>query len=107
AVVLLKKVVARESNWGDYGPWRDLIEASAEAGDRPAALAACRELHRLAPVLHHRCLLAEHLLAAGEKAAARQVPQGGLEEYQYLSGRSRRRDRPWVGRARQLLAQTG
>ena len=50
---------------------------------------------------------AEHLLKAGEKAEARQVMEQGLDDYQYLTGPSRRRDRRWVGKAKQLRQQAG
>jgi hypothetical protein len=88
AVPLLEKVVARHPSWREYEAWQTLVQVRTEA-------------------LEHRCLLAEHLLAAGEKNEARQVVEQGLDEYRYLSGHSRRRDRRWVGKAKQLLSQSG
>jgi hypothetical protein len=107
AVERLRKLVARQPAWGDYEAWRALVAAHQEAGDPPAAVAACRELARIAPELRHRCLLAERLLDAGDKGEARHVVEQGLEDYRYLGSASRRRDRRWVGQAKQLLKQIG
>jgi hypothetical protein len=50
-------------------------------------------------------LLARHLLGTGEKTEAGQVVRQALEEYRYAAGLSRRRDRRWAGKARQLLRE--
>ena len=42
-----------------------------------------------------------------EKAEARKIAEQGLEDYHYLTGPSRRRDRPWVSKAKQLLKEAG
>jgi hypothetical protein len=102
AVPVLIRLVTRQANWGDYTAYRTLIEVCDEAKDPAAALAHSRELARVAPSLHHRCLLAEHLLETGETTEALTVIEQGLEEYRYLSGPSRSRDRRWVGKAKQL-----
>jgi hypothetical protein len=107
AVPVLQKLVKHQPGWGDYSAWRMLVEVSQEAGDRAATLTHSRELARIAPTLQHRCLLAERLLEAGETAAARQVLEQGLDDYQYLRGPSRSRERRWVGKAKQLLEQAG
>jgi len=103
AVPLLQKLLARQSGWGDYRAWHLLIEVSGKAGDTAAAVARCRELARVAPTLEHKCLLAEHLLETDEKTEACKILELALEEYRYATGLSRRRDRRWVGKARQLL----
>jgi hypothetical protein len=105
AVPLLQKVIARHPTWEDYRAWHALIETCGEIGDREAVLKHCHELARLSPCLEHRCLLAEHLLATGDKGEARRVVEQGLDDYRYATGLSRRRDRAWVGKARQLLKQ--
>jgi hypothetical protein len=102
AAAALQKLIACQPNWGDYTAWRMLIEVCDEAKDPAAALAQCRELARVAPRLQHRCLLADHLLETGEQAEARKVVELGLEEYRYLTGNLRGRDRRWVARAKQL-----
>jgi hypothetical protein len=107
AVPLLEKLIARHPSWREYEGWQRLVEFREEAGDRAGAVASCRELARVAPSLEHRCLLAEHLLAVGDKGEARKVVEQGLDEYRYLSGYSRRRDRRWVGKAKQLLNESG
>jgi hypothetical protein len=107
AVPLLQKLVARHSTWGDYKAWHRLIEVRHEAGDLAGALESCQELARVSPTLQHRCLLAEHLLETGENDKARKVVEQGLDDYHYLAGVSRRRDRRWVGKAKQLLKQIG
>ncbi|HEV3257747.1 MAG TPA: tetratricopeptide repeat protein [Gemmataceae bacterium] len=107
AVPPLQKLIARHPSWEDYKGWHTLIVAHREAGDLPGAVAQCRDLARVAPGLEHRCLLAEHLLETGEKVEARQVVAQGLEDYHYMTGPGRRRNRRWVGKAKQLLKQTG
>jgi hypothetical protein len=102
----LQKLLARQQSWGNYEAWKVLVEVRQEAGDPTGALASCRELARAAPGLEHACLLADHLLAAGDKAEAHKTVAQALEDYHYLTGLSRRRNRPWVGRAKQLLKET-
>jgi hypothetical protein len=105
AVPLLQKLIARHPSWRDYKAWHTVIEVRQEAGDLAGALASCRELVRIGPSLEHKYLLAECLLKAGEKAEAGKVVQQGLDDYRYLTGPSRRRDRSWVGKAKRLLKQ--
>jgi hypothetical protein len=105
AVPLLQKVIARQPTWNDYAAWHMLIEVCDETGDLPGALMRCRDLARMAPSLEHKCLLAEQLLQRGEKGEARRIVEQGLDDYRYLTGPSRRRDRRWVGKARHLLKQ--
>ncbi len=107
AIPLLQKLIARHLSWRNYRAWHTLIEVRCEANDLAGALASCRELARVAPSLEHKCLLAEHLLKTGEKVEAGKVVEQGLEDYGYLTGPSRRRDRRWVGKAKQLLKQIG
>jgi hypothetical protein len=102
----LQKLVGCQPGWRDYEAWRTLVAVCREAGDSAGALARCRDLARVVPSLEHRCLLGENLLEAGEKVEARRVVELGLEEYRDLTGPSRRRDRRWVGKARQILAQS-
>ena len=58
-------------------------------------------------------LLALVVLTAGcdsggsRMAEARKVVEQGLIDYRYLTGISRRRDRRWVGKAKQLLREIG
>jgi hypothetical protein len=105
ALPLLQKIITRHPSWADYEAWHTVIQVCQETGDQAGALARCRELARVAPRLEHKCLLAEHLLETGEKVEARKIVQQGLEDYRYLTGLSRRHDRRWVGRAKQLLKQ--
>jgi hypothetical protein len=107
AVPLLRSVVKRQPGWCEYAAWYLLIDCCRESNDRPGAVAACRELARMLPGLEHACLFGEELLAAGEPVEARKVVEQALGEYQYSSGPSRRRDRRFVGRAKQLLKQAG
>jgi len=107
AVPLLQRVIARHPAWEEYKAWHTLIAAQREAGDLPGAVAQCRDLARVAPGLEHRCLLAEHLVETGDKVEARKVVEQGLEDYHYLTGPGRRRQRRWVGKAKQLLKQIG
>lgn len=106
AVPHLQKLIARQPNWSDYQAWRALVEVCHEAGDLPGSLMRCRDLARVAPRLEHRCLLAEQLLERGDKDEARRIMEQGLDDYRYTTGPSRRRDRAWVGKAKQLLRET-
>jgi hypothetical protein len=105
AIPLLKRILARQSNWGDYRAWEALVEVCEEAGDSAEALAQCRELARVAPTLKHKCLLADYLVETGATAEAGKMMREALEVYRYAPRLSRRRDRRWVGKARQLLRE--
>lgn len=105
AITLLEKLVARDSRWSNYKAWQLLIECRALVGDRPAALASCRELVRLAPFLPHQYLLAEHLVAAGQTDEARTLLDRALQDYSFAPGYVRRRDRRWASQARSLQKQ--
>jgi hypothetical protein len=105
AIAQLERVVARQPSMNNYQPLRKLLEVRQQAGDSAGALAACRHLARIAPILEHRYQLAELLDAAGEKNEAAKILETGLDDFRYLSGASRRRDRRWVGKARQLLKE--
>jgi hypothetical protein len=107
SVPLLQKIVTRHPGWEEYAAWYLLIDCCREAGDAAGAVDRCRELTKLAVSLEHTCLLAEHLLAAGDTAEAKAVVERALGEYRYATGFSRRRDRRWVGRAKQLLKRAG
>jgi hypothetical protein len=103
AVPPLEKLIAKHASWSDYQGFRALIDACLEAGESGEALTRSRELARLSPSLQHKCLLAERLLELGEKGEARKVVEQGLDDYRYTAGPGRRRDRRWVGKAKQLL----
>src|SRR5712691_5146615 len=70
AVPPLEKIIARHAGWKDYKAWHLLITVCEESGDEARAVARCRELVRLVPTLENKCLLAVHLVEAGEKGEA-------------------------------------
>jgi hypothetical protein len=105
AVAPLEKLVARHAGWKDYKAWHLLIAVCEQSGDQVRAVARCRELVRIAPSLENKCLLAVHLVKAGEKAEAQKIVEQALADYRYQTGVSRRRDGRWVGQAKQLLKQ--
>ncbi len=105
AVPLLEKLLARDAAWSNYAAWRLLIEAKDLLGDEAGALDSCRRLVRLAPSLHHHCLLAEHLLGAGLNDEAEFVLRQSLQEHAYAPRYVRRRDARWAGEARRLQKQ--
>src|SRR5438105_13538472 len=107
AVAPLQKLITRHSTWSDYRAWHTLVEVRHQMGDASGAIESCRQLIRVAPSMEHKCLLAEYLLEAGEKAEARKVIAQALEDYRYASGLGRRRDRRWVGKAKQIMKQLG
>jgi hypothetical protein len=105
ALALLEKLKAHQPNWGNYSGWHTLIAVRREAGDAAGAIASCRELLQTAPRLEHTCLLADHLLDAGEREEAGKILRQALADFRYLPGPSRRRDRPCIGKAKQLLKE--
>jgi hypothetical protein len=107
AVPPLRKLIHRHSSWQDYKAWRELISVLVETEDVAGGVETCRELSRIAPSLQHKCILAEQLLDTGATAEARKTLEMALEDYRYLTGLSKRRDRRWVGRAKQLLKEAG
>jgi hypothetical protein len=104
-IPFLERIIARDRLWSDYSAWRLLIQARSDTGDQEGALKACRDLVKLAPNLRHRCLLAEHLLAQGQKQEARTLLDQGLQDHQFAPGPIRRRNRHWASQARRLLKQ--
>jgi hypothetical protein len=102
ALPLLHKLHKREPRWGNYRGWLLLRDAHNRAGDREAALAACRELVHLAPTLQHKCALAEQLLDMKQADEARVLLEKGIEDYRFAPGPIRRRNRRWAGEARRL-----
>jgi hypothetical protein len=105
AVPLLEKIIARDGSWGNYAAWHLLIDVHAESGAGDKALAACREMARLAPTLQHHCLLAEHLLDQGHSDEAAKLLERSLEDHQYAPGFIRRRNWKWASQARRLQRQ--
>lgn len=103
AVPLLEKVVARDRAWSDYQAWRLLVDAHADCGDGPGALAACRDLARLSPTLRHRCLLASRLEKEGQAPEARDMLEQALQEHRFAPAPIRRRNRRWAAEASRLL----
>jgi hypothetical protein len=101
-IPFLERLLAREPRWGNDAAWRLLIEARVDRGDGAGALAACRELARLAPTLQNHCLLAEHLLAQGQADEARQLLERSLRDHDFAPGPIRRRNRRWANEARRL-----
>jgi hypothetical protein len=105
AVVLLGRLTQREPRWSHDTGWHLLIEAQEQAGDRPGAIASCRELIKLSPTLQHYCLLAERLVQDGQPGEAQALLQRALQDHEFAPGPSRRRNRHWAGEARSLLRQ--
>jgi hypothetical protein len=105
AVSLLDRILTRDRTWSNYIAWQLLIDVQDEREDGEKALAACRELARLAPTLQYQYLLAEHLADQGLDGEARDLLERSLAAHQYAPGFVRRRNRVWAGRARQLLRE--
>jgi len=105
AVPLLERIIRRDRTWSDYAAWRTLIETREEKGNKESALKTCRDLVKLAPSIRHRCLLAEHLLAAGHADEARQLLDQALQDHYYAPGPLRRRNSHWASKARRLQKQ--
>ncbi len=105
ATPLLERIINRDRTWSDNAAWRMLIETHEEKGTKELALKTCRDLVKLAPSVRHRCLLAQHLLAAGEKEEARQLLDQALQDHYYAPGPLRRRNRRWASEARRLQKQ--
>lgn len=102
---LLERIISRDRTWSDYAAWRLLIETKETDGDKPGALATCQDLVKLAPSIRHRCMLAEHLLEAGQTEQARQLLDQALQDHYYAPGPLRRRNRRWASEAKRLQKQ--
>jgi hypothetical protein len=107
ALPLLEKLLAREPRWSNYIGWYLLIETRDAKGDTAGALEACRELVRLAPILHHHCLLADHLLQQGQTDEAMGLLDRSLRDHNFAPGPIRRRNRRWASEARRLQKSAG
>jgi hypothetical protein len=107
AVPLLQTLLKKHPGWNHYSGWHALIDARVAAGDEVGAVSSCRDLVKAVPSLENKCLLAEHLTAAGQKAEARQLLEKVLEDYAFMEGRFRRRDRRWAREAKAMLKQLG
>jgi hypothetical protein len=107
AVPLLQTLLKKHPGWNHYSGWHALIDAQVAAGNVAGAVSSCRELVKSVPSLENKCLLAEHLTAASQKAEARQLLEKALEDYAFMEGRFRRRDRRWAREAKTLLKQLG
>lgn len=105
AIPLLERIVNRDRTWSDYAAWRTLVETQEKIGNKELALKVCRDLVKIAPSIRHRCLFAEHLLAAGQAEEARQILDQALQDHYYAPGPLRRRNRRWAGEARRLQKQ--
>lgn len=105
AVALLERILARDKSWGNYAALHTLVEIHDEREDADKALAACRDLARLAPTLQYQYLLAEHLADQGHEGEARELLERALEANQYAPGFVRRRNGAWAGKAKQLLRE--
>jgi hypothetical protein len=106
ALPLLEDLVRRNPGWSDYTAWHLLIEAKLGTKDASGALASCRELARHSPTLHHRCLLAEQLLAGGLHEEARRLLDEALRDHAFAPRLVRRRNGRWVSVAKKLQKQT-
>jgi predicted Zn-dependent protease len=105
ALPLLQELIQHEPRWSNYAAWHLLVETRAKAGDHVGALASCRELVKLAPTLHHSCLLAECLLDNGHHDEARGLLDRSLQDYRFAPGPSRRLNRVWLRLAKRLRRQ--
>jgi hypothetical protein len=105
AVPLLQTLLKKHSGWNHFSGWHALIETRVDMGDAAGAIESCRGLLKAAPTLENKCLLAQHLISGGQKDEARKLLEKGLEDYSYMAGPYRRRDRRWAKQAKQLLKQ--
>lgn len=105
AVPLLERLLQRDPRWSHYAGWQLLIEARDQLGDEAGALHACREVARLSATLENQCLLAEHLLDAGQGEEAGKVLTRALDDYSFAPRSIRWRNRRWARTARRLLRQ--
>ena len=107
AVPLLQTLLKKHSGWNQFTGWHALIETRMAMGDAAGAIESCRGLLKAVPTLENKCLLARHLISDGQKDEARRALEKGLEDYSYMAGPYRRRDRKWAREAKQMLKQLG
>ena len=103
AISVLRRLLAKDWRYGNYSGWRLLISAQVQTGDEATALVTARELVQKAPMMEHKCVLAERLQVAGQYEEARDLLEGALRDFQFAPWPVRRRDGRWKKRARQIL----
>jgi hypothetical protein len=106
AIPFLQDVIRRDPRWHDYEALRLLIEAQTAQGETIGALESCRELARYVPTLENHCLLAEHLIGAGQAKEARLLLDNSLRDNDFAPSSVRWRNRRWANEARRLLKDT-
>ncbi len=105
SIALLERVVEEEIRH-DYGQTQmTLGEAHAKRGDLDAAIAVWESVLAGNTYAKARVLLGEALLVKGDTAAARAQFQEVVNEGAHTPEFQRRKDRPWVRRARQCLSK--
>lgn len=106
SVTLLERLIARDRRWSDYRAWRTLVDVHVRLNRLTDAVSAARELERHRPTLENRCVLAERLVAAGQRPEAVQLLERALADHQFNSSwLDKLRTRAWQREARRLIAQ--
>jgi hypothetical protein len=105
AIPVLRRLLSKDWRYGNYAGWRLLVTALVRTGDESSALVTARELVQKAPMMEHKCLLAERLHVADLPAEARELLESALRDFQFAPWPVRRRDGRWKKRAWQILRE--
>jgi hypothetical protein len=99
----LEKLLEVDNAFRDYSAALDYAEALWQAGRREDTVDLLEGLVSVSARINHRVALAHYQLKAERTAAARDVLDRALSDYEHSPEFVKRRDRKWAEQARQLL----
>jgi hypothetical protein len=103
AIEHLAQAVDRDFSFRDYRAALDLAEAFEREGHAEEALDVLSRVVRASPRLRHEVALARLRLSLGDVAGAREGLEHALEDFEHAPRFVKRRDRPSLRDARDLL----
>ena len=103
AVEYMAPVVALEPSYRDYDAWLCLAHALWFSGRREEALDSLRKLARTTRAMQHQVALADYLVSADLKDAARSVLEESLLDFENLTPELQLRQQRWLRAARRML----
>jgi len=105
AIELLEKVLNTDREFGDFGAALDYADALWLAGRQQDTLDLLRGLVNLTGRINHRLALAHYLGESGDPPSAKAEAERAIADHGALSVEEQMRQRHWIERANQMLAQ--
>ncbi len=103
AIEKLRTLVEEDPSFRDYAAWGDLAHALCEAERFEDAFEVLDRLVTKSPRLVHRVLYAHYLVHGERPDEARRQLEEGLHDDRHAPGFIRKKNRPWVRRAKKML----